>query len=321
MNLKIGCVGADEMTIALFREHGLTLTALKANWNDDEETVKQLQGFDCWVNNGQRCTGEMLQRLSGSLKMVCRNGIGYDQIDVARASQLGICVTNTAGSMNESVGTATMLLILETLRRAYLFNRRFMDHGNFDRSGIVGHDLDGKTVGLIGFGGIARKVAAYLKGFDCRLLVFDVFQDAKAVEQFGIEYVTLEELARASDVVSVHCPLMENTRHLVNGDFLARMKPSAVLINTARGPIVDEAALVEALQNGVIAGAGLDVYEQEPPATDNPLLSMDNVYALPHVGSFSVESRVKTMELSIQNILDFAAGKLPRNCLNLDYSK
>lgn len=320
MSFRIGYCNPDAETIAAFRQSGLDIVPLTAPWNDGEETVRQLAGLDCWVNCGQDCTAEMIERLSGSLKMICRNGIGFDQIDIAAAERLGICVTNTAGSMNASVAEAALILILEAMRKTYLFNRRLVNGANFDRSGIVGSDLEGKTVGLIGFGGIARSLARYLLGFDCKILVYDVFRDEAAAKQYGAEYVSLKELAAKSDVVSVHCPLNENTHHLVNGEFLAGMKPSAVLVNTARGPIVDERALIEALKNGVIAGAGLDVYEQEPPARDNELLAMDNVYALPHVGSFSVESRSLTTKFAIDNILDFVEGRIPRNCLNRNYT-
>lgn len=319
MSFKVGYIHPDPYAVECFTAPGIELVVLDAAWNDDEETVRQLQGLDCWVNCGQNCSAEMIEKLSGSLKMICRSGIGFDQIDIAAASKHGICVTNTAGSMNASVSEAALILILETMRRTYLFNRRFMDGANFDRSGIIGSDLEGKTVGLIGFGGIARRLAQYLTGFHCELLVYDVFQDEAAAKQYGAKYVSLDELAACSDVVSVHCPLLESTRHLINADFLGKMKPTAVLVNTARGPIVDEAALINALKTGKIAGTGLDVYEQEPPQTDNELFTLPNAYLLPHVGSFSVESRMLTTRQAADNVLDFIAGKQPRNCLNPNY--
>lgn len=319
MSFRIGFFHASPEAVEIFESRGLTVTPLEAAWNDDAAAVRALKNMDCWVNSGQNCTANMIDELSDSLKMICRSGIGFDQIDIAAATAHGVCVTNTAGSMNDSVSETALILILESMRRTYLFNRRFMNGGNFDRSGIVGHGLEGKTVGLLGFGGIARNLARYLSGFRCRLIVYDIFRDEQAAKALNAEYVSLEELAAQSDVISVHCPLTEQTRHLVNGDFLRRMKHSAILVNTARGPIVDEKALISALREGGIAGAGLDVYEKEPVDPSNELLTMSNVYALPHVGWHTVESARKTLEQAADNVADFVAGKVPRNCLNPQY--
>ena len=321
MHLKIGYCNPDEATIKQFNARGLEIVPLSAAWNDNDETLRQLEGLDCWVNVGQNCPEDMIEKMPSSIKMICRSGIGYDQIDIAAATKAGICVTNTAGSMNASVGEAALILILETMRKTYLFNRRFMHNANFDRSGIVGMDLEEKTVGLVGFGGIARRLAQYLQGFHCKLLIYDVYQNQKAADEYGAVYVDLDTLAKKSDVISIHCPLTPETYHLVNADFLGKMKPTAILVNTARGPIVDEKALIAALKGKSIWGAGLDVYEQEPPAADNELLKLDNVYAFPHVGSFSFESRRLTTEYAIDNIIDFMDGCLPRNCVNPDYTE
>ena len=303
--------------VRYYQEKGLYVENIKTDWNDKAEIVRKIKGYDCWLNFGQQCDKEMLEALAGSLKMICRNGIGYDQIDIETATRLGICVTNTAGSMNQSVGEAAVILILETLRKFYLYNRRFAA-GVWER-GFMTNGLDGKTIGFVGFGGIGQQCARYLSGFDCKLLVYDEYQPEEVFARFGAKAASMEELAEKSDIVTIHCPLTEQTKGMINMSFFKKMKNSAVIINTARGPIINEKDLVEALRNGVIGGAGLDVYEEEPLDVESPLLHMDQVFALPHVGSFTKESSQLTNYIGADNIIDFCDGKMPRNCVNPDY--
>lgn len=308
----------DEM-LAMLKEAGIEADAKEIPLFDTKEIIEKVRGYDCWINFGHICPKNVIEELSGSLKMICRCGIGYDQIDINAAAEKGICVTNTAGSMNESVGETTVLLILELMRKFYLYNR-YLIQGKWDAY-LPGNSLKNKTVGFVGFGGIGRECAELLKGFACRILVYDKYIKDDVWKKYGAQSVDLYTLASKSDVVTIHCPLTEETRGLINSAFFKQMKRTAYLVNTARGPVVNERDLIAALQQGLIAGAGLDVYEKEPVAADNPLLHMENVIALPHVGSHTAESQRLTQRQAVKNIKQFMENKIPENCLNPDYRK
>lgn len=316
MNFTItGAFSQDVVNI--YKEKGLEVNLSSFSWADKDNIVEQVKGYNCWLNFGTICTAEMLEALSPELKMVCRNGIGYDQIDIETATKLGICVTNTAGSMNESVGETAAVLILETMRKLYLYNRQMVT-GNMQRN-IPSHGLYGKTIGFVGFGGIARQCAQFLSGFGCTYLAYDEYLPNEIAEAAGAKLVSLDELAAECDVISIHCPLTPETHHMINMDFFKKMKNSAMIVNTARGPIINEKDLLKALQDGIIAGAGLDVYEEEPVQADNPLIQLPQVITLPHIAYYTEESQVKTQKQGADNVLDFIEGKVPRNCLNPEY--
>lgn len=318
--MKFRIVGnCDEATAAIYMEKNLKVDHADLGLFDRQAILKTVKGYDCWLNFGHICDGKMLEELSDHLQMICRNGIGYDQIDIDTATKLGICVTNTAGSMNQSVGETAVILILETLRKTYLSHRKLVQ-GIWER-GLMTSGLDGKTVGFIGFGGIGRQCAKYLNGFDCKKIIFDEYISDELADQFGAERVSLDELAARSDVITIHCPLMESTRGMINMDFFQKMKPSGIIVNTARGPIINEKDLIEALDKGVIGGAGLDVFEEEPIRPENPLLKMENVFALPHISANTRESAILTRKIGAANIVDFLEGRIPRNCVNPDYIK
>jgi D-3-phosphoglycerate dehydrogenase len=176
--------------------------------------------------------------------------------------------------------------------------------------------LTGKTVGLVGFGHISRQLARKLTGFRINLLVCDPFVDQSELEAFGAESVELQQLLASADVVSLHTPLTDRTYHLIGSQELALMRPTAILINTARGKIVDEDALVDALRSGQILGAGLDVFEKEPAGSDNPLFGLDNVVVTPHTGGFSDKSVAATWRLSAESCIDLSRGRWPRSWVN-----
>ena len=186
-------------------------------------------------------------------------------------------------------------------------------------SGALGHEagtLRGRTFGLVGFGHI-RELVGKLSGFNLKVLVHDPFVDADAMRSLNVEPATLEHLLSESDVVSLHCPLTPRTRHLIGENQLRLMKPTATLINTSRGPVVDEAALVRALTEGRLAAAGLDVLEQEPPASaDHPLFQLDNVVITPHVAGYATGGLERRWKLSVETVLALAAGKWPPSCVN-----
>ncbi len=316
--MKIVGTCSEEM-LGMLREAGIEADAKMISLFNKEEIMEKVKGYDCWINFGHICPGEVIEELSDSLKMICRCGIGYDQIDIDTATKKGICVTNTAGSMNESVGETAVLLMLELMRKFYLYNRHLMQ-GDWTWR-IPANGLTGKTIGFVGFGGIGQGCADLLKGFQCKFLVYDNYIKDEVLQKYGAKAVDLDTLAGESDVVSLHCPLTDETRGLINYDFFSKMKKNAYIVNTARGPVINEKDLIRALQKGLIAGAGLDVYEVEPVTGDNPLLSMENVIALPHIGSQTVESQHVTQIQAIENLKQFLEGKVPVNCLNPDFMK
>jgi len=175
-----------------------------------------------------------------------------------------------------------------------------------------GNDLDGKTVGILGFGDIGRKVARRISGFDVRILAYDAYPDMDAEKELNAEFTDCDTLLRNSDIVSVHLPNIPETHHFLSTEAFEKMKPTAILINTARGPIVDERALYQALTEGKIAAAGLDVYEQEPISTENPLLQLENALLTPHTASETWEACLAVSTASIQNVVDYFQGKNPK---------
>jgi D-3-phosphoglycerate dehydrogenase len=216
------------------------------------------------------------------LKVIARYGVGVDAVDLIACREKGILVTNTPGANSASVAELTLALILALARQipeAVSATRR----GTFPR--LTGISLEGKTVGLLGLGAIGRQVARRLAGFDCRILAYDTQPDISFASQQCIKITSMPELLAESDFVSLHLPLLPETRQLVNNKFLSRMKPGAYLINTARGELVDEAALLRAIQSGQLRGAALDVFVQEPPDADHPLLKLSQVIAVPHLGA------------------------------------
>jgi phosphoglycerate dehydrogenase-like enzyme len=244
---------------------------------------------------------------ASDLRVIARVGVGYDSIDVASASAHGVQIATTPGGNEHVVADHTIGLMLAILRRIPELERD-LRRGGWNRTGAFApRQLTGCTVGLVGYGGIGRRVAARLQGFDVQLLIHD--------PALGCDSVPLDELLRRSDVVSLHCPLLPSTRHLIDGRSLQLMRPDAVLVNAARGPIVDEAALIEALRRGVIAGAALDVFEAEPPDA-SPLLEMDNVVVSPHVGGISTQSIAEMTRRATQAVIDVVSGRRPADLVN-----
>ncbi|MDR6688705.1 glyoxylate reductase [Arthrobacter sp. 1088] len=258
------------------------------------------------------------------VKGVSNYAVGYNNIDVEAATRHGILVGNTPGVLTDATADITMLLILGTARRVVEADR-VVREGKFlgwEPEFMLGRDVSGAVLGLAGFGRIARAVARRALGFGIEVLFAPrppgdrPVSDQELGEFAGkVRQVPWLELVKRSDFLSLHVPLNEQTRHLVNADVLAGMKPDSILINTARGPVVDEAALVEALRNGVIAGAGLDVFEDEPRLSPG-LADLPNTVLLPHVGSATVPVRAEMARLSALNAIAIAEGNLPLHAVN-----
>ena len=253
-----------------------------------------------------------------SLKMVANMAVGFNNIDVETATRLRIAVSNTPGVLSDTTADLAFALLMATARRIPEAER-FLRVGKYKGWGpllFCGADVHGSTIGLIGAGRIGKLVARRSSGFDMKVLYYDVYRMQPEEEAtYHMTYMPMEDVLGQSDFISVHTPYMPSTHHLISERELKMMKPTAILINTARGPIVDEKALVRALQSKTIAAAGLDVFENEP-AVEPELLSMENVVLLPHIASASLKTRTLMATMASDNIVAHYKGERPPNIVN-----
>ena len=248
-------------------------------------------------------------RGAANLKFIATMGTGYDNIDVVAARERNIPVTYAPGILDDTTADGAFALLLAAARRLSEAERylRAGKYRGWTPFLFTGRDVHHATLGVVGMGRIGRAVSRRARGFEMQILYTDARRNEDAEGELGATYVTLDELLARSDFVSLHTPLLPETRHLMNAERLRKMKRTAILINSSRGPVVDEHALAEALRDGVIAGAGLDVFEREP-AVDPLLLTLENVVLLPHIASASEETRTKMAVRAAQNILAFLDG-------------
>jgi lactate dehydrogenase-like 2-hydroxyacid dehydrogenase len=251
------------------------------------------------------------------LRVVANIAVGYDNIDVRAASRRGIVVTNTPGVLTETTADFTWTLLMAAARRvveadAYTRAGRFTEWGLLL---LLGTDVFGKTLGILGLGRIGRAVARRARGFDMRILYHDTVRDSHVEETLGASYQDRDTVLREADFLTLHLPLLPETRHSIGEAELRRMKPTAYLVNAARGAVIDEAALVRALREGWIAGAGLDVYEEEPRVHPG-LLDLPNVVLAPHIASASHETRLRMALMAVDNCLAVLGGGTPPNPVN-----
>lgn len=279
------------------------------------EKVRGIDGLYCLLT--EQIDDELLDAAGPQLKVVSQMAVGYDNIDVPACTRRGIPVGNTPGVLTEATADLTMALLLSTARQL-VAGAEAVKAGNWqtwEPVGYTGPDVHGSTVGIIGLGRIGTAVARRLQGFDVRLLYTGRSPKPTAAGLVA-NYVDLNTLLAESDFVVVLCALTPETRHLVNAPRLRMMKPTATLINAARGEIIDQDALVEALRSGVIAYAGLDVTTPEPLPADHPLLGLPNVVVLPHIGSASISAREKMATMAADNLLAGLRGERLPNCVN-----
>ncbi|MBI4790734.1 MAG: hydroxyacid dehydrogenase [Chloroflexi bacterium] len=253
---------------------------------------------------GLNVTGQEMERWH-ALQVIGRHGAGLDFVDIQAATQRGLPVVYTPGGPTESAAEHTLLLILAAARRLPLLDRATRA-GNFAiRDQIVGLELQGMTLGVVGFGRIGQRVASMCRdALGMSVYVFDPYLPRSIVEEWGATCVaTLKELAGIVDVLTIHCPLNSDTRHILSAEIIGAMQPGAILINTSRGPIVEEPALVQALREERLGGAGLDVYDPEPPDPLNPLFTFDNVVLTPHLASFTEQGRRRMGMMVVEDVL------------------
>jgi len=258
------------------------------------------------------------------LKIVSQLAVGFDNIDITEATKRGIYVTNTPEVLTDTTADFAWSLLMAVARRiveADKYVRTGQWKVSWHPAMLAGRDIHHATIGVVGAGRIGYAVAQRAKGFDMKILFYDVVPRPEIEKDLGAKKVDMDTLLKESDFVSIHVPLMKETHHLINAEKLKLMKKTAYLVNNSRGPVVDEKALYEALKKGQIAGAGLDVFEQEPTPLDNPLLKLDNVVVAPHISSASLETRSKMSEMVAENLVSFFQGKRPPNLVNPDVMK
>jgi len=258
---------------------------------------------------------ELLARCP-NLLCVSAGGAGYDTVDVAACTAAGVAVVNQAGGNAASVAEHTLALMLGVSRRMVEGDRRMRREIGYAREDVMGHEIRGYTVGLVGIGHIGRRVAALARAFGMEVIATDPFLSPEEIELRGAKPVSFNELLTQSDFVSLHCPRDASTLKMMNADAFARMRKGAFLVTTARGGIHDEAALAQALRSGHLAGAGVDVWDQEPPPLDHPLLAMDNVFATFHVAGVTHEGRRNVASVSAEQIVGVLSGERPPRLIN-----
>ncbi|MCE4625415.1 MAG: NAD(P)-binding domain-containing protein [Desulfurococcales archaeon] len=265
----------------------------------------------------------LIEESQPRLRIISQYAVGYDNIDVECATKHGVYVTNTPGVLTDATADLTWALILAITRRIVEADR-YVRSGEWYRSGtgwhpmmMLGFEVTGKTLGVIGMGRIGRAVARRAKGFNMRIIYYDKRRLPKELEEeLGAEYVDLETLLREADIVTLHTPLTKETYHMIGERELSLMKPTAYLINTSRGKVIDTDALVKALKEKKIAGAALDVFEEEPLPPDHPLTKLDNVVLTPHIGSATWQTRTRMADIVAENLIAFAKGEKPPTLVN-----
>ena len=270
-----------------------------------------LPSCEAIIAGGEPLPADLIAIAPG-LRVIARTGVGFDSVDVAAATARRIAVTITPGTNEESVAEHAFALLLGVSRRIAL-NDRLIRSGSWDRTLVI--PLRGKTLGLLGLGRIGRAMVPRARAFGMSVIACDPLPNPGFDAEHGLRRCDLDALLAEADVLSLHVPLTPSTRNLLDADALERMKPGSIVINTARGGIIDESALVAALRRGHLAGAGLDVFAVEPPPDDHPLLSLPNVVASPHLGGIDTLAMSDMATLAARCIVDLQAGRWPSACV------
>jgi len=320
MSLKVALVGLDcPRTPAWVTERlaAERITFAMRECTTPEELAETAGDADVvWIFGGSRIVSQSTLPLLARCGAIIRTGSGTDNVPVEAATRIGIVVANTPEALNEAVADHAVALLLAAARQIAVQDRA-VRRGVWDRAiAWPRFRLQRQTLGLVGFGHVARAVARKLRGFEMNLVVFDPKLDAEPIASLGARSAPLDEVLGDADFLSIHCPLTAETRHLIGEAELRRMKPDAILVNTSRGPVVDEAALARALKEHWIAAAGLDVLEREPPDPDNPLLALENVIITPHIAGYSPGYEEAAWRLSVETVIDLAQGRWPRSYVN-----
>lgn len=313
-----------EQAVQLLKEHAeITM------WEEENipvpreilvEKIKTVDGLYCLVTD--QVDRELIEQAK-NLKVISNMAVGFNNIDIQAASDKGIMVTNTPGVLTETTADLTFALLMATARRIPEASE-FLRNGHWQSWApmmLTGQDVFGATIGIIGMGRIGEAVAKRAKGFEMKVLYHNRSRKTELEAELGATYASLEDILTQSDFVVILAPYTEETKNLITKKELSLMKETGILINAARGGIVNEADLYEALVEQKIWAAGLDVFEQEPVPLDHPLLSLPNVVVLPHIGSASINTRIKMAELAAQNLVEGLNGEIPRHLVNQELIK
>ena len=323
---KVAIIGKQQpikvrkMIQEYLQENGCDADILNMETRNASDWPDKLKGYNAIISAGEKFPAIVFEKLKGDLKLLSRYGVGTDEIDKVKAAECGVAVCNAAGSLSTAVAECAMGLILSLLRSIPKSDTevRNNDWSRFFES-KTGTQIEGKTVGVIGFGDISKALAKMLSGFSCRIIAYDLYWDDKTAEKLGVEYATIKQIQKEADIISIHVPSTPKTNGMINKEFLASCKKNAILINTSRGRLVVPEDLADALNNGVIAGAGMDVFFPEPPEPNNPLLTAKNTILLPHTGACTIESHIKAGMMAAKNVADFFSGKEVKTILNPQY--
>ncbi|HZR39940.1 MAG TPA: phosphoglycerate dehydrogenase [Ktedonobacteraceae bacterium] len=272
----------------------------------EQEILERIRDVDALIAGTEPLTARVLE-VANRLKVIARHGVGFENVDLAAARARGIPVALASGTITDSVADMAMALLLALARRIPQGDAS-VRQGQWKN--IVGVELRGKTLGIVGLGQIGKEVCHRAQGFGMSVVAYDLYQDEHFARSWGVRYLPLEELLATADFVSLHASVTAQARHLINADSLARMKAGAYLINTARGELVDEEALAQALREGRLGGAASDVFVKEPPS-ENPLLALDNFIAAPHSAGQTHEGLRRMGEVTVENVLRVLAGQPP----------
>ena len=287
---------------------------------DREAVIQELNQSDAGLIDVEPYNEEIFSRMDPRCRLLIRFGVGFDTVDLPAATRYGIAITRTTGANCTGVAEMALLHILAARRQLFI-NRQVMESGNWEKN--IGRELLLKKVGILGFGAVGMALARILRGFDCEVLAYDTYHNEEAAAELNVRFAGLDEIFTSCDAISIHLPYLPQTHHLVNAQRLAQMKQDAVISCTARGNIVDEDALYDALKNGEILGAGLDVFSKEPLPAQSKLLELPNLILTPHVASQTYESLWNIYKKAIDICADFYEGKeLGRgDLLNPDYTQ
>jgi len=310
------CVFETASMEKLKSEEGIEIVDMRGSGIDNPDFMKALKNADAVLSGNDLIVNDELLDAAPNLKAVAKMGAGLDMVDIEAATRHNVIVFHTPGVNNQAVADHTFALILAVARQI-IFCDQSLREKRWEHTKIMGLEIWGKTMGLIGLGAIGRCVALRARGFNMKVAAYDPYWPEDFAREQGIERMEIDTLLEISDVISLHLPLLPETRGLIAEDAFKRMKPSAIMINAARGGVIDEADLYNALKNKTIAGAGIDVFEQEPP-TDSPLLELDNVVLSPHTAAFTHDA-MNNMNIGVvDQLIDLHRGKMPQFIVNKD---
>jgi glyoxylate reductase len=297
---------------------GFDVTVLSESPPESGELLEAVRGAAGILSTvTETVDAELMDAAGDDLEVIANMAVGYDNVDVEAATERGVVVTNTPEVLNETTADTAFMLLLAAARRLGEAER-LLRSGGWDAWGplqLTGPDVWGKKLGIVGFGRIGQAVAHRARGFDMEVMYHDQYRNESAEQETGAQYLELDELLETADFISIHTPLTPETRHLIGQGELDLMQPTAILVNSSRGPVVDEAALSNALEEGSIFAAGLDVYENEPEVHPK-LLELENVVLAPHIGSASIETRDKMAALAAENLVAVLRGEEPKTPVN-----